>query len=107
MVSFMPLPLYPPGRHPGTHYIEGWVGPGPGPDIVQKRKVSCSCWESNPDSLVVQPTACLVTILIELSQLQLLNIQVGSVCIAFLLLNYLENYKMWGEKCIEYKMYIF
>jgi hypothetical protein len=25
--SFAPLPLYPPGKSPGTHWVGGWVEP--------------------------------------------------------------------------------
>jgi hypothetical protein len=35
VVSFSPRPLYPGERDPGTHWI-GWVGPGAGPDTVEK-----------------------------------------------------------------------
>jgi hypothetical protein len=41
----------------GTHCTGGWVGPRASLDIMEKRKVSCSCWELNPDSLVIQPVA--------------------------------------------------
>jgi hypothetical protein len=34
---------------PGTHYIGGWVGPGAGLDVVEKKEISCPCQESNPD----------------------------------------------------------
>jgi hypothetical protein len=36
----------------GTHWIEGWVRPNVGLDAVEKRKISCSCRESEPDSTV-------------------------------------------------------
>jgi hypothetical protein len=35
-------------KSPGTHCIEGWVGPRTGLDSVAKRKNHCSCRESNP-----------------------------------------------------------
>jgi hypothetical protein len=39
VVSFTPLPLYPPGeRAPGTHWIGSWVDPSVGLDAVEKRK---------------------------------------------------------------------
>jgi hypothetical protein len=41
---------------PGTHWIEGCVGPGASLDVIKKR-ISCPCWESNHDTLVVQPIA--------------------------------------------------
>jgi len=49
----------------GTHWLGGWVGPGP-VWIQQKReKYLSSCWESNTSHLV----RSLVTILSELSHL--------------------------------------
>jgi hypothetical protein len=35
-------------KAPGTQWIGGWVGPRAGLDAVEKRKISCPCWESNP-----------------------------------------------------------
>jgi hypothetical protein len=37
VVSFTSPPLYPRERAPGTHWIEGWVGPRAGLDDVVKR----------------------------------------------------------------------
>jgi hypothetical protein len=34
----MPLPLYPWGKNPGTHWIEGWLGPRAGQNKMEKRK---------------------------------------------------------------------
>jgi hypothetical protein len=31
------------------------VGPRAGLNVTEKRKISCPYWESNPDSLVIQP----------------------------------------------------
>jgi hypothetical protein len=41
----------------GTHWMEGWVVPRAGLDVVEKRITSCPCPKSNPDSLVFQPIA--------------------------------------------------
>jgi hypothetical protein len=41
----------------GTHCVGGWVGRRAGLDTRKKRRISYPCWESNLDSLVVQPTA--------------------------------------------------
>jgi hypothetical protein len=35
-------------RAPDTHWIEGWMGPRVGLDIVEKGKISCPSRESNP-----------------------------------------------------------
>jgi hypothetical protein len=35
---------------PITHWIGGWVGPRASLDILEKRKISCPCWDSNPRS---------------------------------------------------------
>jgi len=32
---------------PGAHNMWGWVGPGAGLDVVDKRKISRPCWLSN------------------------------------------------------------
>jgi hypothetical protein len=37
-------------RAPGTHWIEGWVGPRAGLNTVVKRKILSSCRDSNPRS---------------------------------------------------------
>jgi hypothetical protein len=42
---------------PGTHYIQGWVGPRAGLDVMEKRKISCPYQELNPDLMVIQPVA--------------------------------------------------
>jgi hypothetical protein len=45
-------------RAPGNHWMGGWVGTRTGLDAVEKRKISCRCWETNPDPSAVQPVAC-------------------------------------------------
>jgi hypothetical protein len=35
-------------RAPGAHWIEGWVGPRAGLDVVVKRKIPSPCRDSNP-----------------------------------------------------------
>jgi hypothetical protein len=39
MISFTLRPLYRRGKSspPGTHWIEGWLGPRTGPDYVENR----------------------------------------------------------------------
>ena len=36
-------PLYLRGKNPGTCETRGWMGPGAGMDVMEKRKVSCRC----------------------------------------------------------------
>jgi hypothetical protein len=38
VVSFTPLPLYPRGKSPGTHWIGGWVDPRADMDDMEKYK---------------------------------------------------------------------
>jgi hypothetical protein len=40
--------LFPEERFPCTYWTRGWVGLRIGLDTIEK-KISCSCWESNPD----------------------------------------------------------
>jgi hypothetical protein len=42
---------------PGTHWIGGRVGPRASMEAIDKRKISCPFWNSNPDSPVVQAVA--------------------------------------------------
>jgi hypothetical protein len=38
-----------PGENASSnHSIEGWVGRRACLDVLEKRKVSCPCWDSNP-----------------------------------------------------------
>jgi hypothetical protein len=37
----------PSGENPDTHWLGGWVGPGAGLDIFEKRKISCPSRDSN------------------------------------------------------------
>ena len=48
-------------KAPATHEVGGWVSPRAGLDDLEKRKISCPCWDSVPEMLSV------VTILITLS----------------------------------------
>jgi hypothetical protein len=48
-------PFYPWGESPGTLWIGGWLGSTDGLDAVGKKEIRCSCRESNPDYLAVQP----------------------------------------------------
>jgi hypothetical protein len=38
------------GNNPGTHCIRYWVGPTADLDVLEKRKVSCPCLDSNSKS---------------------------------------------------------
>jgi len=38
------------GENPSTHWIGGWVGPGDHLSILERIKISCLCWHSNPGS---------------------------------------------------------
>jgi len=42
---------------PRTHWVEGWVGPRAGLDMVSKRKIPSPRQESNPDHAIVQPVS--------------------------------------------------
>jgi len=35
-------------KNPATHEIGGWVSPIAGLDDLEKRKISCPCWDSVP-----------------------------------------------------------
>jgi hypothetical protein len=35
------LPTLPPEKKPSAYLVGGWVGPRPGPDILNKRKTLC------------------------------------------------------------------
>jgi hypothetical protein len=50
-------PLYPQGKSPGTHLIEGWVDPRAVLDAVVKRKIPTNRRESNPRTPIIQPVA--------------------------------------------------
>jgi hypothetical protein len=54
VVSFTALPLCPPGKNPGMHWVGGWTSPRGDLDVMEGRKFSCPCQESNPDTLVTQ-----------------------------------------------------
>jgi len=42
-------------RNSGILSIGGWVGPGAGLDIAEKRKLSCLCRNSNHEVLIIHP----------------------------------------------------
>jgi hypothetical protein len=43
----------PLGNSPRIHCIGSWVGLGASLDVVHKKKISCTYWELNPESLVL------------------------------------------------------
>jgi hypothetical protein len=53
MVSFKLRFLYQGERSPGTHWIEGWVGPGSDLDAVEIIEISLLCRGSNPGPLPI------------------------------------------------------
>jgi hypothetical protein len=55
VVSFVTWLLYLCGRASGLDGIGGWVGCRACLDSLGKREISCCCWESNQESLDVQP----------------------------------------------------
>jgi hypothetical protein len=67
VVSFTPRLLYPGKRSHVTNCIGVWVGPKVSLNAVEKRKIPCSCQESNPCRL----SRSHVAILIKLSRLTL------------------------------------
>jgi hypothetical protein len=57
VVSFTPLPLYPRGIAPGTHWRGGWVDLRAGLDAVEKRIPLATVGSRTPDSSTVQSVA--------------------------------------------------
>jgi hypothetical protein len=53
--------FYPWERAPGTYWIGSWLGPRTSLDVVERRKIFCPCWESNPS----HPASNLVSTLTE------------------------------------------
>jgi hypothetical protein len=37
-----------PGKDPGIYWIGDWVGSRTGLDVLEKRRISCPCRDSNP-----------------------------------------------------------
>jgi hypothetical protein len=66
------------GKEPNSiHWIGGWVGHRAGTDILEKRWISCSCWNLNPRL----PNCSLVTIVNTLPLLlPIYNIFTPSLC---------------------------
>jgi hypothetical protein len=58
VVSFTPRPLYSLGKSTQFRWISGWIGPTVELDAVEKRKVSCPYWESNPGGQARSPSVC-------------------------------------------------
>jgi hypothetical protein len=50
----VPAVSHPGKEPPDTYQTESWVGLKARLKAVEKRKISCPCHESNPDSLTVQ-----------------------------------------------------
>jgi hypothetical protein len=48
VVSFMPRPLYPRGKSPGTHWIGGWVDPRAGLDMKRRKFLTLPGLELRP-----------------------------------------------------------
>jgi hypothetical protein len=60
-------------RAPGTHWVEGWVGPRAGLDAVEKRKFLTLNWDSNSDPSLVYPVANRYTYCVITSQCHFLH----------------------------------
>jgi len=57
VINFTPWPFYLQGKsNPGTHWEWCWVGPRARQDILEKKKISCPCWSSNPSSFSPSPS---------------------------------------------------
>jgi len=55
--GLVPLILNPGERTPGIYSLGGWVDLRAGVDAVEKRQITCPCWDSNCDSSVLYPLA--------------------------------------------------
>jgi hypothetical protein len=55
-----PCRFTPGERAPGTHYTAGSLGTRADLEAVKKRKISCSCRESNPNLSATQPVASVI-----------------------------------------------
>lgn len=51
----IPLILNPRERAPGIYSLGGWVDFRAGVGAVEKRQITCPCWDSNCDSSVLHP----------------------------------------------------
>jgi len=40
--------MFYPGEEPWYPWLAGWVNPGASVDILEKRKICCSYWDSKP-----------------------------------------------------------
>jgi hypothetical protein len=49
MVNCMPpkLPPHPQEKNSSAHRTEGWMDPGADLDVLEKRKITCPCWDLN------------------------------------------------------------
>jgi len=54
VVNFKPRPFY-----PSTHSTGVWVGKCAGLDVLEKRKISCPCRDSNPQPSNPQSSHCI------------------------------------------------
>jgi hypothetical protein len=62
VVNNTPRPFYTPEKNTGLQRIGGWVGTWASLDILEKKKVCCFCWDSNPHRPAHSPVSILTTI---------------------------------------------
>jgi hypothetical protein len=50
-----------PGKNSGTHWTRGWVSTRAGLNALEKRKITCPCWGSNPGRQTHSPSLYLLS----------------------------------------------